>query len=127
MREIKFRAWGGEHKENWHFVYFDLLSQVDDWVESSEVDGVTGGYPVMNKKEIVAIQQFTGLKDKNGKEIYEGDIVNCRLFIGDTYTYKYSVEYVKNPFPMFSVNSRQMNDDEYEIIGNIYETPNLLN
>jgi len=60
MREIKFRAW---NKKNKYFYYFDV--------------GFNSP-PLDHKYEIVDcqdIQQFTGLKDKNGEEIYEGDIL----------------------------------------------------
>lgn len=60
MREIKFRAWDKEEK---NFMYFNatngLLSECDE---------------VYAKRNIRGIDQFTGLKDKHGKEIYEGDL-----------------------------------------------------
>jgi hypothetical protein len=71
MREIKFRAWHKESKE----MFYDGGRHVFQWKHD--------GQPVI-------IEQFTGLLDKNGKEIYEGDILmirsperNCQTHTGD--------------------------------------------
>ena len=68
MREIKFRAWNEEKKkyfrynENSDIVYFDLNDKDNGYFG----DVITGNY---------ILEQFTGLHDKNGKEIYEGDVI----------------------------------------------------
>ena len=85
----------------------------------------------------IKLMQYTGLKDKNGNEIYEGDI--CRWtdseafegeIISDIFVVRYSDEYLK----WIGENNNSYDDDLYyfrddgelELIGNIYETPELL-
>ena len=130
MREIKFRAL--RLKSNyWEYGYVythgygnTFILDKTDWKRE----------PV--RKETVG--QFTGLKDKNGKEIYEGDIISCEHVdcsndIGEIKRYiaqvewKYSIWYVGfGNFHNWSLNQL----DEYtakriEVVGNIYENKEL--
>jgi|ERR1700693_2930916 len=113
-REIKFRMWHKNAKvmRKPEDIY-DIIT--DDWYDF--------------KKEEWEIMQFTGLLDKNGKEIYEGDIIDLRpagiMKI-------YSVVYRRG---CFVLRENTINDDirismqdefEMEIIGNIYENSSLL-
>lgn len=118
MREIKFRAKSGKDGE-WE--YFDFNSE-------SEVRELS--YRIQ-KGWTVGLGQYTGLKDKNGKEIYEGDIVK------NAWPHPYFIEYSKDWGAYMTVEKHGLNDSqaEYdylsnrkdvEIIGNIYENPELL-
>jgi len=70
MREIKFRFWNGDHNR---FYYADSL-------ESIQFVGKAAGNIPLNW---MVHQQYTGLNDKSGKEVYDGDILRIKYFVGD--------------------------------------------
>jgi hypothetical protein len=106
MREIEYRAWDKKHK------YMTGIFTLDD---------VSKGFIGYKDNETM---QYIGLKDKNGKKIFEGDIVNVNC--GDYESIGVVTwEYGGFLLPGF-VPERMMNEDDMEIIGNIYENPELL-
>ena len=115
MRTIKFRVWDKKDKKwlEYGFLGFDgeLL-----------MDNVGGGLETHEKIKDCVIQSFIGLKDKNGKEIYEGDIVQTQGVDN------WEVIFRKGCF-CYKTGERQyhiFNEKEVEIIGNIYENKDLL-
>lgn len=122
-REIKFRAWVKEHWIGERYAHMQY-----DWQDSIHIESV-GFNP-----DDIPVMQYTGLKDKHGVEIYEGDIVDHKMpdepyLKGETY--RGSVEYVDELASFRTVNAGGLEepihgDIELEIIGNIYENPELL-
>lgn len=127
MREIKFRAWNEKNKEMIYNINLLFSNHLNDCFEEYEECGLK-------------IMQYTGLKDKNGKEIYEGDIIRTH--------FSFSHEVTQEPFiiqwnkdkAMFEGVKQNPEQDEYlrsfsffpeqrfiyEVIGNIHENPELL-
>ena len=114
MREIKFRAWDKESKRIFNIARFDFA---DHTVYSHLF--ACDGYLAENLK----IMQYTGLTDKNGTEIYEGDIITYESVYGGIKT-----DYVE--FNAGSFNPSQVVGwgvhRSVEVIGNKYEHPHLI-
>ena len=136
-REIKFRAWN--NKDNKYYEVCALHHFLDwgGWGYEVEVNGRKSfNVPANAESEYDdgILEQFTGLKDKNGKEISQGDILspnNREVRFGEYfglfgmgtgfYTVCHDNEYDELPFGM---TSRQVS--ESTIIGTIHENPELL-
>ena len=109
MRGIKFRAWD--------IVDNKMMLENNFWLYRN--------FEFARKSKKLSLMQYTGLKDKNGVEIYEGDIVDSRLF-GIC-----EVKYYLNAFVLWASDGSNSRDASYlhetcEVIGNIHENKELL-
>ena len=148
MREIKFRAW--DKKKKTMILFGSALTSftsgfwgdgVDNYKIQFEREGETNGYnhDDFNEYAAVDLMQYTGLKDKNGKEIYDGDLIEgdhqqiYEVFFNDNkaiFSCCIRVGYHKNTYfePYYS-NDLLIEDvvvGDYEVIGNIPENSEIL-
>ena len=138
MREIKFRAWDKEYCE---MVLVDRINFREKEIEIVTAETkATEEYYTCDFEDI-ELMQYTGLKDKKGKEIYEGDIIKCKMGqrefdaiveFGNPNSY-YSWGWQLNRITGNSFNmdillwvETELDGIECTIIGNIYENPELL-
>lgn len=152
-RVIKFRAWIDKDDRAGAMVYLPLagLQYFDfegSYALSFAVDGYDGFWAhecYDGIKPEYKLMQFTGLHDKNGKEIYEGDIFGAEdeclvilwsdgwakfqvhIYGFDTYHNEGGGEEVNTKRTVLSTDDIEPFElEQYEIIGNIYENPELL-
>ena len=125
MREIKFRSWDTYNKEM-------LEVQELDYADSYNGQPMirTTMYNDYFDTEDMILMQYTGLKDKNGVEIYEGDIV--RILGGEYeqgfYEWDEKVcikDFIYDGFNLI-MTVNQIGNEALEVIGNIYDNPELI-
>lgn len=150
-REIKFKAYievkkGQDYYDDEKVKSIDkkIFNVIDIWWSDGEIFSVfvEGEYTIFASHCNIKLLQYTGLKDKNNKEIYEGDIIDinqtvngCNLFAvmwdGISFGARYCVnnttdrKYEYDIMELLDVNANK-HDKEIEVIGNIYENKELL-
>jgi uncharacterized phage protein (TIGR01671 family) len=138
MREIRFRAWDIKEKKMWEVA--SLWGSGSKWElepqrYGAKITSRLGDYEIRSCE----LMQYTGLKDKNGKEIYEGDIVIYKYVEHHgceeqeiTTTRKGVIKFLLGQF--MPIPTSEVCEDGYyswmmydfEVIGNIYDNPELL-
>jgi len=143
-REIKFRAWDKKNKMMYspekptdagYFVVMSLKGKLFNGISGKDIT------------QDLILMQYTGLKDKNGREIYEGDVLRYKPYhnlryedeykIGvvewgetgdsDDYCHSHHYEWVVNDGSLADIADGVYEGFECEVIGNLFENPELLN
>jgi uncharacterized phage protein (TIGR01671 family) len=124
MRELKFRAWDSDFEE---------------MIEFNVNDGLHAELMGTQQCETQVIMQYTGLKDRNGVEIYCGDIVYCGRHKWDVRWCKYNAKFHLQKYKLFPFDPKegfQTRSAEclsvsylkkMQVVGNIHENKELLN
>lgn len=134
MRPIKFRAWDPDAKK----MFYNCVvggSVVIAEHGGSVVDGDFEPRYFTTNNAIAGfkVMQFTGLTDKNGKEIYEGDVVSVEYGRGKVIFHAgcFMIEWIDDPeanMELLSMRNAKFGHarEDLELLGNIYENPELL-
>ena len=123
--EIKFRAWLKEDKKMENVKTMDFTDKTIRCLKKNEF--INAYLLRIVSFDDVELMQYTGLKDKNGKEIYEGDIVVLNNIENDNMCI---VRYEHSSYRLEGWSLREdlsnVEDRFLEVVGNIYENKNLL-
>jgi uncharacterized phage protein (TIGR01671 family) len=123
MRELKFRAWDGKYMVR----VYGLFPERGSVTTSRKINTEDGHYSITKKYLIsnISLMQFIEARDKNGTEIYEGDIVKIFDHLG-----REEIKEVSYDAPCFKLvgYSNQVRTWHWsaEVIGNIYENPEMM-
>jgi uncharacterized phage protein (TIGR01671 family) len=122
QRQIKFRAWDVEHKVITPVANISFGDDGSAETSVFETAPKQKHYRGLVDGENGILMRFTGLKDKNGKEIYEGDIVK-RSFgrVHDIVWHEFTASFRIGRYAITEMVFQKM-----EVVGNIYENPDLL-
>ena len=154
MREIRFRAWDKEEKLMAYDIHdeYDSIGGVRYWKNGANTDiqPCESSFCSYLDSDNYIVMQFSGIRDINGREVFEGDIVkvdrndsfssfnNAIVGYADTYG-AFLLQYTKNATPGGIISRESIHSEdgmtiydyctawEIEVIGNIYENGELLN
>jgi uncharacterized phage protein (TIGR01671 family) len=132
MRELKFRAWNGK-KYSDLFTFKTIVPGRNSHLDC--IISIPGLLERIDDNSLI-FEQYTGLKDSKGVEIYEGDVIKTdrRYYGGHEYqesdgTYLYEVYYMEgafSPFADLTDNEPYPRAEKCEVIGNVHENPELI-
>jgi uncharacterized phage protein (TIGR01671 family) len=127
MRYIKFRAWDEDRNK----MIYDFLDEIEsvEYVLSTTDENILycGNHRDNGDWQEPKLMQFTGLKDKNGIDIYEGDILLCKTIMGKIIEAQVIFDIEHCSYTLKTYGDKQLQFPitafvkEYEVIGNIYE------
>ena len=128
MREIKFRAWLKEDKKMENVKTMDFTDKTIRCLKKNEF---INAYLLRRVNfDDVELMQYTGLKDKNGKEIYENDLISCNKHKNIVVFFEggcFKVKYLRNSTTTITCTLNSFLEKyKCKISGNIYEHPELL-
>lgn len=129
MRELKFRAWN--RQDNEYITGNRIRVDGDGLLYIDRITVKTAFVHHTRKNPWFIVEQYTGLKDKNGTEIYEGDIIRApeyigRIFYDEEYAY-FKLKTSRSDHCFIALMQQlEIEMDDLEVVGNIHENPELL-
>jgi uncharacterized phage protein (TIGR01671 family) len=136
MRQIKFRAWDNEKKRmiedgcldpEWRKLWLSIdfgggvSVRTEEW-GSEDHESVEKTFDIASDR--ITLEQFSGLHDKNGREIYEGDVV--RRYDYNVHRNEPVIFYEGGFEPFTGMGDFDLSPSACEVIGNIHENPELI-